>query len=242
LREALGKGPEFHFDVPEQRLPEPQARPDLHEALAAAFARRPGLIQVNVFADLTALEVEAQGTTGHARLETFAAGGDVHSRAIPAGSRGTEYRPGAVAPEMPPLLVGCRAERVQRAEDLHARAVAVVEETRNLIALEVEDAYLRWEAAAQEAAKARDAADTGDRLAGTLSKDFTAGLRVKIEDVVNAHVLASQARAQYNQHLHEEILALIELERATAGGFHPGLVEAVTPKQEEPRPEDGKGK
>jgi outer membrane protein TolC len=240
LREALGKGPEFHFTVPAQRLPVPEVRPNLHELLAVALARRPGLIQAQLFADLTGLEVEAQGTTGHARLETFAAGGDIHSRPVPTGTHDTEYQPAAVGPEMPGLLVGSKGERMQRAHDLHVRAEGVVQETRDLIALEVEDAFLRWEVAGQQAARARDAADTGDRLAAQLRRGFTTGQRVKIEDVVNAHVLASQARSQYNQYLYDEILALADLRLATAGGFHTGLVEALATKKEDGKKEDGK--
>jgi outer membrane protein TolC len=242
LREALGRGPEFHFNVAEGRLPEPAVQPNQDETLAAALARRPGLIQATIFAELTCLEVDAQATTSHVRLETFAAGGDIHSRAIPHGTRGTEYRPGGIDPEMPTLLAGSRAERMHRARSLHARAVAVVGQTRNLITLEVADAFLRWQLAAQQAAKAREAADAGDSLADSLNKDFITNQRVKIEDVVNARVLASQARGQYNQFLNDEILALADLERATAGGFHAGLVEALAPKKEETRQEDRKGK
>ena len=41
----------------------------------------------------------------------------------------------------------------------------------------------------------------------------------------HAHVLASQARSQYNEFLYNEILALADLERSTAGGFCAGLVK-----------------
>jgi outer membrane protein TolC len=242
LREALGQGPEFHFGVPDQRLPVPEARPVLHDALAAALTRRPGLIQAQLFADLVALEVEAQGTTCRTRVETFAAGGDIHSRPVPTGTHDTVYRPGALGSEMPGLLAGSKAERMQRARDLHARALDVVAQTRNLITLETEDAYLRWEMAAQQVAKAREAADAAEKLAAELDRKLTTGLRVKPDDVVNAHAQAAQARAQYNQHLDEEIIALADLVRATAGGFHAGLVDALTLKQEQAPKEDNKGK
>jgi hypothetical protein len=38
--------------------------------------------------------------------------------------------------------------------------------------------------------------------------------------------LASQARAQYNEYLYREIVALADVERATAGGFTAGLMPA----------------
>jgi hypothetical protein len=44
-----------------------------------------------------------------------------------------------------------------------------------------------------------------------------------VEEVINAQVLASQARAQYNEILFQQILALAKLEQITAGGFSAGL-------------------
>jgi TP901-1 family phage major tail protein len=158
-------------------------------------------------------------------VQTFAAGSDLHARPVPPEVRNTEYRPGAVPPEMPGLLVGSRAERVRHAETLSGRAGAVVEVTRGLIALEAADAFLRWEEAAQQARQARKAAEAGDKLADELSKDFAAGLKVKVEEVVTARVLASEARAQYNEALYRQVVALADLERVTAGGVHAGLVE-----------------
>lgn len=61
-------------------------------------------------------------------------------------------------------------------------------------------------------------------MAGNLSKDLAGGQRVKLEDVINAHVLASQARSQYDEYLYDQILALADLQRITAGGFCAGLV------------------
>src|SRR5438105_2591638 len=121
-------------------------------------------------------------------------------------------------------------DRVRRAESFHVRAQAVADTARNLIALEAEDAFLRWEEASLQIVDAREAADAGDKLADDLSKDFTAGLKVKVEDVVNSRVLASQARSQYNEYLYRQILALADLERITGGAFNPHLADAVGTK------------
>ena len=75
--------------------------------------------------------------------------------------------------------------------------------------------------------KANHATMTGKQLADGLAKDFTAGLKVKVEEVINAHVLASQAQSQYNEFLYDEILALVDLERITAGAFCAGLTTPV---------------
>ena len=48
-----------------------------------------------------------------------------HGLQVPQGVNNTEYRPGAVPPEMPTLLAGTRAERMRRAQSFHARARSV---------------------------------------------------------------------------------------------------------------------
>jgi outer membrane protein TolC len=126
---------------------------------------------------------------------------------------------------MPVFLVGNKCDRVKHAESLHARAEIVVEVTRNLLTLEAENAFYKWEEASQQIGPAREAAETGEKMANALQKDLAA-IKAKVEPVLNARVLASQARAQYNEYLYNHILALADLERVTAGAFCAGLVAA----------------
>jgi outer membrane protein TolC len=230
LKEAIGLEPECLLDVPPGRLPEPDVRPNRDEVVVSALARRGEMIQAGIFAQVVCLEIEAQGTSVLQRMQTFAAGTDIHARPVPQGVRSSEYRPGAVAPEMPGLLAGNRSERVQHTRALYARAGAMVATTRNLIALEADDAFLRWEEASQQADAARGAADSGDKLANEQNRDFIAGLKVKVDEVVNAQVVAAMARSQYNEFLYQQVLALADLERVTAGGFCAGLVEPTGPR------------
>jgi hypothetical protein len=218
--------PEEILDVPAAALPDATARPSHDEVIAQALARRAELVRAGVFVEVTCLEADAQATHHHKRVETFAAGSDIHAVPVPQETHNNEYRPGGVLPEMPTLLAGSRADRVKRAQSLHSRAQAMAETTRNLIALEAEDAFLRWEEAAAQIPEARGAAEAGDKLADDLNKDFTSGLRVKVEDVVNGRVLASQARSQYNEFLYRQILALADLQRITGGTFNPHLAES----------------
>ena len=185
------------------------------------------MIQVRIFSEVSCLEIDAQGTSVHPKLETFAQGSDIHSYLVPPGIRNNEYQPAAIPPEMPPSLAGPRCDRMETARSLNARAVAVEMKTHNLIALAAEDAYFRWEEAFTKAEHALKAAQVGDKLAAGINKDFTGGLKVKVEDVINAHVLASQARSQYHEFVYQEILALADLERVTAGAFCAGLARPV---------------
>jgi outer membrane protein TolC len=243
LKEAIGVGPNFCLQVPPGRLPEPELRICRNDIITLALARRGELVQASTFSEVAGLEVEAQRTSLRHQMGTFAAGGDIHARQVPQGLRNMEYRPEAVPPEMPTTLAGSRTERMQRARSFSARAEAVAEKTRNLIALEAEDAFLRWEEASRKVQSARKAADTGDKLADSLSKDFVSGLKVRVDEVVSAKVLASQARAQYNEYLYQQILALADLERVTAGGFCAGLTTTALaqPPQENGRPETTNG-
>jgi outer membrane efflux protein len=230
LREAIGIGPEYRFDVPPGKLPQLNVQISQDDVVARALARRGEMVQATIFAEETCLEVEAQGTSMHRKMQTFAAGADIHSRPVPQGEHNEDYRPGGILPEMPTLLAGARPERVKHARSLNARAEAMVEGTRNLIALEAEDAFIRWEEASQEVPAARAAADAGDQLADDLSKEFTSGLKVKVDEVVNARVLGSTARSRYNEYLYRQILALADIERITAGGVCAGLVELAVPR------------
>jgi outer membrane protein TolC len=233
LKEAIGLGPDCCVEVVGDRLPVPTARPCLGEIVAAALARRGELIQANIFAEVVCLEIEAQGTSFLKRMETFASGSDIHGHQVPPGIHNNEYLPGAVPPEMPVVLVGSKGDRVKHAQSLHARALAVVDTTRNLITLEAEDAWLRWDEAARQVRQGREGADAGNVLAKDLDKQRASGLKVRVEDVVNAHVLASQSEAQYNEALFHELLALADLERITAGTFCAGILDAA-PRAEKP--------
>ena len=198
--------------------------------IAAALARRGSLVKAGVFAEVASLEVAAQALGHHRRLETFSSGSDIHSGQVPQVVRGAEYRPGGVPPEMPSVLVGPRPERVKHAESLQCRAAAALEGTRDLIALEAEDAFLQWEQASLQSAEALAATDEADRMAEDLTKDFTAGAKVRVEEVVNARVLASQARSQANEFRYRQLLSLADLERITAGAFRLRLAEAGSPR------------
>src|SRR5207245_5656575 len=125
---------------------------------------------------------------------------------VPQGMSDGEYRPGALAPEMPPTLVGRRRDRMDRARDFSDRADAVVDKTSNLIVREAEDAYLRWEEMARKVTATRDGADAGTRLARNTREDFRAEQKVKIEDVLTNEVLAGQARSAYNEAHYQYLL------------------------------------
>ena len=171
LREAVGLEPDVNLDIPPGRLPEMMAQLSRDEIVAAALARRGEMIRAGIFVEVTCLEVEAQGSCALKKKETVpVAGTDIHAIVVPQEVRDPQYRPGAIPPEMPILLIGSRSERMKHAQDLHCRARAVADVTRNLIVLEAEDALLRWQEASSQIPDSRDAADQGDKLATDLRR------------------------------------------------------------------------
>jgi outer membrane protein TolC len=223
LREAMGIDPGTTLRIAETPLPTGGPEVDKQSIVVLALARRGEMVQASKAAEVVELEVEAQGKTHLPTAKTFAAVADVHARPVPQGQNNGEYRPGATSLEMPTLFAGPKSERVERARDLSARAAAVVDKTRNLVALEAEDAYYKWEEAARKIPQTREASEAGARLAKNDSQDFSSGQKVRIEDLLTDQVLAAQAKAAYNEALYQQAIALAGLQRVTAGGFLAGF-------------------
>jgi outer membrane protein TolC len=229
LREAVGVGCGIVFDVAPTLWTEPQLRISCEDMVALALSRRGEVVQASVFVDVTCLEVEAQGTCClPKRMDTFAASADIHSVLIAPELNGTDYRPGAIPPEMPVSLGGSRPERMRRAQDLNCRASAALDVVRGLVTLDAEDAFLRWQQASRQVVELGQSVAAADKLADDLASDFNSAL-AKMDEVTNSRVLAAQARGQYNEALHKEFLALADLERATGGAFSAGLCELFNP-------------
>ena len=246
LREAIGVG----ADCGEIRLaPARMPMACLHasttrdEVVALALARRGEVLQAATFAQVTCLEISAQGRTFLPSLRTFASGSDIHAITVPSSVHGMEYRPGALAPEMPIMLSGSRSGRIDQASSYLARAEAVAEKTRNLVTLEAEDAFFRWQEArikAEHLKKAavdaekygrfmiqryRDAAEGGFRVADPTREPAA----TRIEEVLLAGATSVRMRIDANRAYFEYLLTLASLERVTVGGFHVEFCPAPEP-------------
>src|SRR5262249_22976125 len=82
---------------------------------------------------VTSLEVDAKDASHGYSASTFAQGSDIHARPVPEGKANGEYAPGAVGIEMPAVLYGCKAARVEQVTALRDRALAVYEKTKRLV-------------------------------------------------------------------------------------------------------------
>jgi outer membrane protein TolC len=223
LHEAIGLDPQCCLCVAGNGFPGFNAPGCCDDIIALALARRGEMVQATTIAQVTCLEIDAQGTSCKPNFHTFASAVDLHARSIPQGISNSEYRPGALGPEMPTSLAGSKSARMERARALSARADAVVEKTRNLIALEAEDAYIKWEESNNKMQTVREAAEKAEKLAKETADDFVGQQAVKIDEVLANQVLWGQAQALYNEAQYQRILALAALERVSGGGFCAGL-------------------
>jgi outer membrane protein TolC len=225
LREALGAGPDQCPLVPAgRRMPRINPPVDCGQVTALALSRRPELVQAANAAQVTGYEVDAQRARLLPNARTFAANSDLHAQPIPPGSYDEQYHPGAVAPEMPAMLTGSRCDRVEQARAYSARAFAVADKTRGLIALEAEQAYLRWREASNKLPLLDRAAVGAKEVFMDVRDKFDKGLgRITVDQWLSAGTLATDLRVEANRARYQQLLALAALERVTAGGFCAGL-------------------
>jgi outer membrane protein TolC len=223
LREAIGLGPDCCFDVVGRRLPRPLLTWCLHDMLDLALARRGELVRSTLAAAITDLEVAAQDKAHGSSVRTFASAGDIHAQPVPQEIHDGDYHPGAVPLEMPPYLVGKREYRVEQAHDLAGRAHAVVEKTRGLIVLEVEDLLKHLHGTARQLDELDTALQTAskDRYEKVKKQFLDVNLPVSLADVLDLGVLRTENRSQHNEALYHYLLLLAGLEKATAGGVCP---------------------
>ncbi len=218
LREAMGVAEDYPLEIAEAPLPGPVANLHRDELVALALARRPELVQVVNAHQLTCLEIAAQERLKGLRALTFAAGADVHARPIPTGIFNDIYRPGAVGLEMPTQLVGQRPDRLDRATALHERSNAVIDKTRNLVVLEVDIAFAKWQEASEKMKILANTPKAAEEVVDLTKEKMQRG-KATTEEFMFTNVWEMQAKMQYNEAVYNHALALASLERVTAGGF-----------------------
>lgn len=221
LREAMGLTQDCPLLVAEGPLPALGQPLDRQELISLALSRRGELVQAGTASQIFDIEIQAQGTSLKPTMRTFASGSDIHARQIPQGISNHQYRPGAIDVEMPVQLAGKRHDRMERARDLSVRAGAVVDKTRNLIVLETEDAFLKWQDAYRRVVILQQSMPKALAVAASVRARFENSNKVSSEEVLRAETLQDQVQAQLNEALYQHALAVAALERITSGGLMP---------------------
>jgi outer membrane protein TolC len=220
LKEAMGVPQNLSFLPRDAELPIMAGSVTAEQVQVFAVSRRPEMAQAAAGVDAFRLEVCAQNAVQYRqRVQTLASGSDLHSRMVPAPLRNGEYRPGAIPPEMPGILVGKREDRVARAQAHSSKQESVYEKVQNLVSLEAQNGYLNWQAATDRMKLATQRYESSQKMV-KLSRDNAQVLR-KYDVLIVNEALAAKAQAEYLEAAHQLILALVTLERVTAGGVRP---------------------
>ncbi|QVL33034.1 TolC family protein [Telmatocola sphagniphila] len=218
LREAMGIGPNEPLEIADEKLPEIKAEITRETVLSHATSRRSEIKLAEVGLEVTKLEVLAQ-SSGHFRrkVPTFAQGSDIHSIPIPTGSKEANYRPEALAPRMPAQLVGTKESRTAQAAAYSEYAAALLEKTKGLLTLEAENAFQKYREATSNVAETKVASKTGISMIERLRK--AQGNKLDESLILTGEASSTLANARFNEALIEQIVALANLERITAGGI-----------------------
>src|SRR5262249_15283727 len=212
LREAMGVDVNYPIDLTDQKMPNIDLPVELDNVIALALERRGEVSQTALANEIVCLEVKAQGSSHHPKLETFASSADIHVHPAPQGVRNGEYRPGGINLEMPTEIVGSKNARVEQAQAYHARASAVNDKTRGLVSLEAKSAFLKWQETKNQMKDYSEARDKARQLYETLrgARGFDpkdkAGGKPFLDDLLNAAILASQTEVQANQAQYQHLL------------------------------------
>lgn len=244
LREAVGVDAQCLFVVADEKLPRVQRTSfTRQEILELALQRRPELAQARAALQMYHLEIEAQCRfllPGAKR--TFASGADIHAKSAPEGvSTPDEYRPGSIPFEMPVTLAGTRSQRMKAAEGFEAKAAAIVEKTRQLIALEAESWFLNWQEASRQLPHFRAAVQHGTKLLpevdlplpAEVAKAVPAIAAVLVQTRLIQRVLLANTEADHNRARLQELVTLAGLERITGCGLSEVLGDKVVITKEE---------
>jgi outer membrane protein TolC len=220
IREAIGVGPDYPIVLADAPLPEPGKTLNKDELIAVGLAQRSEMLQANTANQVCYLETVAQGKGlfGGYQRRTFAAAADLHAKQIPQGVSNGVYKPGAIPPEMPTVLIGRKNDRVDRAMQFFSHSSAVVDKTHNLIALEIDYAYQNWQEASEKAARYASLVKKATEFTTKVEERFNEG-NATGDEYLRAATLVDQVKAQYNEAVYQHALALATIERATAGGF-----------------------
>jgi hypothetical protein len=221
LREAMGLDPMCRVDVVDEVLPEIKPPPILLDTVKAHAITRRGEVQLTqIGVDVTRLEACAQWARKFNLMSyTYANATDIHARPIPAGERYPDYKPAALGPDMPDRLIGKADTRAALAQQYAAKNAEVARHTQSLIAVEAGNAWGRWVEATRKVAVLREAADSGRAMVAR--RRAAAGGAMTKEEIITSEVFSTRAFASLNDAMYEQIVALADLERITAGGVRP---------------------
>lgn len=198
----------------------------IEEMVEKTVVIREEVIKSSKASQILALEVNAQKSARfNPKFRTFASGSDLHYIPIGVQGRGENFTPEAITIEMPSSLVGKKNDRVARAQAFADRGAAVEESTKNLIRLEVRNAF-------QLLLETRISYNELKKVEPELKKIITelhdTSLKFLNPDNAELFEKAGNMLGNYNRAKFITMDNLADLERITSGTFSVGLTCPAT--------------
>ena len=198
----------------------------IEEMVEKTVVIREEVIKSSKASQILALEVNAQKSARfNPKFRTFASGSDLHYIPIGVQGRGENFTPEVITIEMPSSLVGKKNDRVARAQAFADRGAAVEESTKNLIRLEVRNAF-------QLLLETRISYNELKKVEPELKKIITElhDTSLKFLNTDNAELFekAGKMLGNYNHTKFITMDNLADLERITSGTFSVGLTCPAT--------------
>lgn len=198
----------------------------IEEMIEKTVVIREEVIKSSKASQILALEVNAQRSARfNPKFRTFASGSDLHYIPIGVQGRGENFTPEVITIEMPSSLVGKKTDRVARAQAFADRGAAVEESTKNLIRLEVRNAFqllLETRTSFNELKKVEP------ELKKIISELHDAPLKFLNADNAELFERAGKMLGNYNHAKFITMDNLADLERITSGTFSVGLTCPAT--------------
>jgi len=143
---------------------------------------------------------------------------------------------------MPPTLPGRKGGRVEQAQALHERAAAGEAKVRNLLVLQVEDAFYRFESARRQVREYTLAVAKAEGVAKEVLARFYENRKIALNDpegltkvfptvqeALEIRTQFTQLQLALNEARFRVLVALADLERVTAGGVCPNFGSPAAP-------------
>jgi len=198
----------------------------IEEMIEKTATVREEIIKSSKASQILALEVNAQRSARfNPKFRTFASGSDLHYIPIGVQGRGENFTPEAITIEMPSSLVGKKTDRVARAQAFADRGAAVEESTKNLIRLEVRNAF---QLLLETRTSFNDLKKVEPELRKIISDLHDNPLKFLNSDNAELFEKAGKMLGNFNHAKFITMDNLADLERITSGTFSVGLTCPAT--------------
>jgi len=198
----------------------------IEEMIEKTATVREEIIKSSKASQILALEVNAQRSARfNPKFRTFASGSDLHYIPIGVQGRGENFTPEAITIEMPSSLVGKKTDRVARAQAFADRGAAVEESTKNLIRLEVRNAF---QLLLETRTSFNDLKKVEPELRKIISDLHDNPLKFLDSDNAELFEKAGKMLGNFNHAKFITMDNLADLERITSGTFSVGLTCPAT--------------